>query len=133
MKPELEVEAEILKLARLLDRGPESLSYLDRVPLEDLRALRERITEVLFTAHESTFRRLAAASNLLPVGLVASLGQNTFGPMLAARITGLLEPGRAVEVAARLPIDFLAQAVIELDPAGPAGSWPASRPPGSRR
>jgi hypothetical protein len=116
MKQALEVQAEILKLARLLHREPESLSYLERVPLEDLRALRERITEVLFTAHEAALRRLAAASNLLPVGLVASLGQNTFGPMLSARITGLLEPGRAVEVAARLPTDFLAEAAIELDP-----------------
>jgi hypothetical protein len=116
MKQELEVQAEILKLARLLERDPETLSYLCRVPLKDLRVLRERITEVLFTAHEAALRRLAAASKLLPVGLVASLGQNTFGPMLSARITGLLEPDRAVEVAARLPIDFLVDAAIELDP-----------------
>jgi hypothetical protein len=116
MRNELEVQAEVLKLARLLGRDPETLPYLGRVPLEDLRALRERITEVLFTAHEGALRRLAAASKLLPVGLVASLGQNTFGPMLSARITGLLEPDRAVEVAARLPTDFLADAAIELDP-----------------
>jgi hypothetical protein len=113
---ELEIQAEILKLARLLEREPETLSYLERVPLQDLRALRERTTEVLFTAHEGALRRLAAASRLLPVGLVASLGQNTFGPMLSARITGLLEPARAVEVAARLPTDFLADAAVELDP-----------------
>jgi hypothetical protein len=113
---DLELEAEILKLARLLERDPESLSYLARVPSADLRSLRERVTEVLFTAHEPALKRLAAASRLLPVGLVASLGQHTFGPMLAARITGLLDPERAVDVAARLPVDFLADAAIELDP-----------------
>lgn len=116
MPDDLETQAEILKLARLLDRDPGTLSYLDRVPVGEVRALRERVTEVLFTAHEGALRRLAAASKLLPVGLVANLGQNTFGPMLAARITGLLEPERAVEVAARLPTSFLADAAVELDP-----------------
>jgi hypothetical protein len=113
---DLEARAEILKLARLLERDAESLSYLAEVPAADLRALRERVTEVLFTAHEPALRKLAAASRLLPVGLVASLGQHTFGPMLSARITGLLEPTRAVDVASRLPIDFLADAAVELDP-----------------
>lgn len=113
---ELELQAEILKLARLLGREPETMNYLARVPPEHLRELRERVTEVLFTAHEMALRRLAAASRLLPVGLVAGLGQHTFGPMLSARITGLLEPDRAAEVAARLPIGFLADAAVELDP-----------------
>jgi hypothetical protein len=36
--------------------------------------------------------------------------------MLSARITGLLEPSRAVEVADRLPIDFRADVAVELDP-----------------
>ena len=116
MNPDLEIKAEILKLARLLERDPESLVYLRRASLEDLRALRERITEVLFAAHESALRRLALASRLLPASLVASLGEHTFCPMLSARITGLLEPHRAVEVAARLPVEFLADAAIELDP-----------------
>lgn len=111
-----DVRAEILKLARLLEHEPESLSYLAKVPAAELRVLRERITEVLFTAHEPALRRLAAASRLLPIGLVASLGQHTFGAVLSARITGLLEPERAVDVAARLPTDFLADTAVELDP-----------------
>jgi hypothetical protein len=109
-------EAEILKLARLLNRAPARLSYLEQVPAEDLRALREQVTEVLFTAHEAALRRLVAASKLLPVGLVASLGQSTFGPMLSARIAGMLDPERAVEIAGRMPAEFLAEVAIELDP-----------------
>ena len=111
-----EVEAEILKLAQLLHRDPHQLSYLETVPPEDLRALREQITEKLFTAQEGALRRLVAASRLLPVGLVANLGQNTFGPMLSARIAGLLDADRAVDIAARMPSDFLAEIAIELDP-----------------
>jgi Mg/Co/Ni transporter MgtE len=36
--------------------------------------------------------------------------------VLAANIAGLLEPSRAVDVAARLPPEFLADVAIELDP-----------------
>lgn len=111
-----ETRAEVLKLARLLHRDPGELAYLEQVPPRDLRALRDQITDHLFTAQEGALRRLVAASKLLPVGLVASLGQNTFGPMLSARIAGLLDPGRAVEIAERMPPEFLAEVAIELDP-----------------
>jgi hypothetical protein len=115
------IRAEILKLARLLQREPDELAYLERVPLEDLRALREQATEALFEAHDAVFRRLAAASKLLPVGLLSSLAENTFGPVLAARIAGLLEPERADEVGARLPTPFVADIAIELDPRRASG------------
>jgi len=111
-----EVQAEILKLARLLQRDPERLTYLNQVKPEDLRILREQITETLFTAQEGALRRLVAASKLLPVGLVANLGQSTFGPMLSARIAGLLDADRAVEIASKMPATFLAEVAIELDP-----------------
>lgn len=111
-----EARAEILKLAKLLHLDPQRLAYLDRVPVEDLRVLREQVTDKLFTAQESALRGLVAASKLLPVGLVASLGQSTFGPMLSARIAGLLDPDRAVEIAARMATAFLAEVATELDP-----------------
>src|SRR5579884_3252370 len=110
------LQPEIVKLARLLHRDPEQLSYLEQVPPGDLGLLREQVTEALFNAHDGTLRRLAAASRLLPAGLVASLGQGTFGPMLSARIAGLLEADRAVEIAAKMPTAFLADVAVELDP-----------------
>lgn len=116
MADELAVEAEILKLARLLQSDPERLSYLGQVPLSDLQALRERVTDTLFTDHEAVLRRLAAASRLLPVGLVASLSETTFGPILSARIAGLMEPERADQVGQRLPTRFVTDIAIELDP-----------------
>lgn len=107
---------EILKLARLLRCEPQRLAYLEDAPAEDLRMLREQVTELLFTAHEATLKRLAASSRLLPVGLVALIGERAFGPMLAARIAGYLDPERAIEVSARLPAEFLASVAVELDP-----------------
>lgn len=124
-----EARAEILKLARLVDRDPDQLSYLVAMPPRDLRVLREQITEKLFTAQERTLRGLVAASKLLPVGLVANLGQSTFGPMLSARVAGLLDPDRAVDIAAKMPSDFLAEIAIELDPRR-ASAVIAGIPPG---
>jgi hypothetical protein len=86
------------------------------VPAADIRQLRAQITDVLFTSQGSTLNRLAAASKLLPVGVSATIGQRAFGPMLSARIAGLLDPGRAAEMAAKLPVVFLADVAVELDP-----------------
>ncbi len=112
----LQAQAEILKLARLLDREPDSLAYLERISADELRGLREQVTELLFASSNKTLTRLAAASRLLPVGVVAAIAEHAFGPLLAARVTDLLEPKRAVEIAARLSPEFLADIAIELDP-----------------
>jgi hypothetical protein len=71
---------------------------------------------VLFSAHGHALARLGTASKILPVGLVATLGERVFGPVLSARIAGVLDPSRAVEIAVRLPTPFLADVAIELDP-----------------
>jgi hypothetical protein len=112
----LQRRAEILKLARILERTPEELAYLEAVQLDDLRALREQTTDVLWSANSGTLNRLAAASKLLPAGLAATIAQRAFGPLLVARMAGLLEPSRAVEIATKLPTGFLADVAIELDP-----------------
>ncbi len=111
-----QVRAEILKLSRMLGRDPEQLAYLERVSLADLRDLREQTTEVLWAAHGPALTRLAAAGRLLPAGLTATISERAFGPLLSARLAGLMEPARAVEVASRLPAPFLAELAIELDP-----------------
>lgn len=105
-----------MKLARLLGCPDDELAYLERVPVEDLRRLREQVTELLFDSHGAVLGRLAAASRILPVGVVALIAEQAFGPVLAARIAGRLEPQRAAEVAERLPTRFLADVAVHLDP-----------------
>jgi hypothetical protein len=112
----LQSHAEVLKLARLLDRDPESLAYLERLSAEDLRELRDSVTERLYDANGSSLGRLAAASRLLPSGLTATIGQRAFGPLLSARLAGLLDTDKAVDVAGKLPPPFLADVAVELDP-----------------
>ena len=112
----LQAHAETMKLARLLGCDPGRLEYLERLPADDLRALRDGVTEALYDAHGGALVRLAAASRLLPSGLTATIGRRAFGPLLSARLAGLLETDKAVEVADKLPPAFLADVAVELDP-----------------
>jgi hypothetical protein len=124
------VRGEVLKLARLLGRDPETLTYLERLEPDDLVQLREQVTEMLFSAHSGVLGRLATASKLLPVGVIASIAERALGPMLTARIAGMLEPERAVDVAGKLSGPFIADVASELDPrrAGPViGLIPADQ------
>lgn len=48
--------------------------------------------------------------------MLAKIAEKVFGPLLCARVAGQIEPGRATDVAKRLPIGFLTDLAIELDP-----------------
>lgn len=112
----LQSRAEVAKLARLLERDPGSLSYLEKVAPEDLVRLREQITDLLFDSDRGALQRMAAASRVIPVPVLAKIAEGIFGPLLCARIAGMIEPSRAVDVAKRLPPSFLAEVAISLDP-----------------
>lgn len=112
----LAVLAETQKLARLLGVAPEKLDYLRALDAEQLRSLRERLSASLFDGTRPMFQRVALASKLLPNALVALIGEKIFGPMLCARVAGLLPPDSALDVALRLPDAFLADVSAELDP-----------------
>jgi hypothetical protein len=112
----LQGHAEVMKLARLLGREPDDLAYLESVAPADLRAFRDGVTETLYDAHGGALGRLAAASRLLPAGVTATIGQRAFGPLLSARLAGLLDTDKAVNVAGKLPPPFLADVAVELDP-----------------
>jgi hypothetical protein len=112
----LQAHAEVLKLARLLGREPGELAYLERLAPSDLRALHDSVTETLYDAHGHALGRLAGASRLLPSGVTATIGQRAFGALLSARLAGLLETAKAVDVASKMPPPFLADVAVELDP-----------------
>lgn len=116
MNDTLARRAERVRLARLLDIGEHDLEYLDSLALPTLRALRERISARLFDQGRTVFEQVAAASRLLPVSLVAKLSEKVFGATLSARIAGFMPPERAIEVSARLPVEFLADVCLQLDP-----------------
>jgi hypothetical protein len=113
---ELSTRPEILRLSRLLGVPPQRLDYLAGVDPAELRVFRRQVADTLFDADLTVLRRMAAASRLLPAGVLARIAENVFGPLLCARIAGLVEPARAVDVAKRLSSGFLADVAVELDP-----------------
>jgi hypothetical protein len=107
---------EILKLARHVEAEPEELEYLQYVAPHDIRDLREQVTVAVFDADRQMLQRLASAAKLIPTKLAAAVAQQALGPLLCARVTGMLDPPRAVDIAARLPTEFLADLAVQLDP-----------------
>ena len=108
--------AEIVKLARLLADDPARFAYLADLPAADVRAVRIAATDVLFDANADVFARIAAASKLVPAAITAAIAERAFGPLLCARVAAALEPDRAVDLAARVSVDFLADVAAEIDP-----------------
>lgn len=112
----LEVRAEIIKLSRVLDLKPEQLEFLNHTAPADIRHLRETTHEYLFNRGRSLFQRLAMSTKLLPGKLTAFIGQKVFAPVFIARVAGEMPTDRAVEIAQRMEIPFLADVTLELDP-----------------
>lgn len=116
MPGSLSLGLEIIKLARLLGCEQEELDYLEGLDAQEVRDLREQVAGVLFDADRHMLGRVAAASKLLPTKLTATIGESVFGALLCARLTGVLDPHRAVDIAARLSASFLADVTEHLDP-----------------
>ncbi|MBB3053352.1 hypothetical protein FHS23_004401 [Prauserella isguenensis] len=112
----LAARAEIVKLARVLGQSEQRLEFLRDVPAADIRALRDQATEALHGAHQPVLRKLVAASGIIPVPVLVTLAQKAFGPLLSARLAGLIDGDRGVAIALKLPAPFLADVAAELDP-----------------
>lgn len=113
---DLLTRAELVKLARVLGAPDSAVAFLGQRHHLELRALAERISAALFDEHRPAFQRLADAGRLLPPSLVAKMSELVFGPVISARVAGLMPTGRAIEVAARLKPRFLADVTMQLDP-----------------
>lgn len=109
-------EAERLKLARLLEREPADLAFVNRLPAPAITALRRSILASLYESHDALFERMARAGRLLPMALMAKVAEKAIGPWLCARVAGHMPVDRAVEMATRLPVAFLADTCLEIDP-----------------
>ncbi|OLT44088.1 hypothetical protein BJF85_20450 [Saccharomonospora sp. CUA-673] len=112
----LAARAEVVKLARVLGQDEERLAFLYDVPPADIRALRDQATDALQEAHQSVLRKLVSAAGLVPVPVLATLAQKAFGPLISARLAGMLDTERGVAIAQKLPAPFLADVARELDP-----------------
>jgi len=112
-----ESRSETVKLARLLGvADPQELAFLLRVPAPELRDYRDAVTDLLYDQERELLQRAANVARLLPVRTAASIAERALGPLVCARLTGLLDPRRAAEISDHFTVDFIAQLAAELDP-----------------
>jgi hypothetical protein len=112
----LESRAEQIKLAHVLRVEPGELEFLAPAPPEDLRELRNRISDALFEADRRHFEGIVKIARRLPAGLNATLAQRALGPNLAAHTANLLDPEVGADMIKRLPAEFLAEIGVHADP-----------------
>jgi len=108
--------AEVIKLARLCHVEDASLAWLGKLDAPLIRALREQATAAMFDADRKRFHNMATASRLLPVPILVLIIEKVIGPLICARVCGLVPAARAIEIAEKLKLPFLVDACIELDP-----------------
>ena len=113
----LGARVEVHKLAAELDVDPEELVFLADRSVAELRRLRSALTAGLFKRHERRFHRVATLAGMVPVQIAAKAAQLALGPMVAARVAGVLDPGHAAKMAGILPRSFLTEVTLSLDPA----------------
>jgi hypothetical protein len=122
MGTDLATRAELVKLARALGTTDVSeVAFAAVLPHEDIRRVRERVVATLYDEHRAAFQRVAAITRVLPTAVNVRIALRAFPPLLAARIAGEMTPDRAAELADRMPVEYLAEACVHLDPrrAGP--------------
>lgn len=112
----LAVRAERIKIEVLLEKHSGELDYLDRLSVDTLSTLREQITTVLFEGHASMFRRLANAGGVMPLKIRTLIAEKALGATLCARVAGYTEVERAVAMAEKLHVPFLADVAARMDP-----------------
>ena len=112
----LATQAELVKLARILQTDTDELEHLDYLEAERLRTLREGITEALFEKFRPTFTGFARLSSIVPLAISARIAERVLGPILAGRIAGEMAPDKAIDLAARLSDSFLADTCLHIDP-----------------
>lgn len=108
--------AEILKLAHQIHVDAGDLQFMERVDTQTITLLREHISNRLFDRHGNMFQRIASSSRLLPMGILTVIAQKAIGPFLCAQIAGHMPTDRAIEMAGRLSVPFMADICKSIDP-----------------
>jgi len=107
---------QIGRIARLLHLDPTEIQGLDGVPNEDLRILHDQISKSLFGDAQEQFARIAALAKVIPGPLAGVLAEKFVPPVIAARISELLDPSRARDLIGRVSVKYLAEIALALDP-----------------
>jgi hypothetical protein len=115
---DLVARAQLAMLADTLGVRTEDLPDLGRLDSDQLRALRERISDLIFDEQGAVFARINKLAPLVPNPVVASLSQALVPPLVAGRAAGALgiqHPDRATKILADLSPRYMADCAPYLD------------------
>lgn len=111
----LDSRAEVARTARLLGVDASELEFLEELDADSLFELRMQLVDVFYEANPG-LTRFANLANMLPSAVIAKLTVEAVGPLLASRIVGQVDTGKAISVLERVPIDFVCDVTVETDP-----------------
>lgn len=107
---------QIGRIARLLHLDPSEIHGLDGISDTDLRILHDQISKTLFAEGQHRFARVAGLSKTIPGPLAGILAEKFLPPVMAARVSEMLDPAKARDLIGRVSIKYLAEIALALDP-----------------
>ena len=107
---------QIGRIARLLGIDPAEVAGLEGIPDADLRVLHDQISKRLFGDAQRQFARVAALSKSIPGPLAGVLAERFLPPVMAARVSEMLDPAKARDLIGRVSIEYLVEIALALDP-----------------
>lgn len=116
MSEVLDARSEVIKLARLLGTDREAIAFMEKVDSASLREFRYQLIDAFYGNEDDGLARFAKVGNLLPASAIAALTKEAVGPVLAARIAGMVDPKQASSVVQKLPVSFVADIAVQIDP-----------------
>ncbi|MUL75181.1 hypothetical protein [Mycolicibacterium sp. CBMA 226] len=111
--------AQLSLLAALLQTDAAGLASLERLGADDLKALRNAMSDALFDEQAEAFARVGKLAPLVPNALVVTVAQRAVPPEVAGRVggaVGLAHGDRAIGVLSGLKPAYLADAAPYVDP-----------------
>ena len=116
---ELVTRAQMILLARLLRVPVERIAYLEPLGADNLVALRERMSNVVFDENAEIFSRISALVPVVPMSIMVPLAQRVVSPEMSGRSAGAISvahPKKAVGAMSLLKPEYAASAMPYLDP-----------------
>jgi hypothetical protein len=104
------------RLAQVLHRNPEDLSYLKALDGEALMKLRVLLQNSLIDQFKDLFVKLANSGKIVPDTISALLCKRVFGPALTANMSYYVPADRAARMCKHFDADFMAAIAREQVP-----------------
>lgn len=112
----LAVQAEIIKLARILHVPEQQLAFMQFLEPESLRQFRFAILERLQNQQKKRFRSLAVWVSWLPRWISVFWVKHFLDPFIVAQIAVYLSTESSYRIARHLPAKTIAAIAVHLDP-----------------